>query len=124
MLRIIYNRPFLFNTLIRKTRQLTVSYRPLSAETLPVHHEIEEDNHRLEISAPHYELLEVLGHRSSQLQSYIKSPRSSRTSSPSSKRFLRYRSNNSRKNVNIESNPIKQEQPIELAPPKPIKKYN
>ncbi|CAF1236136.1 unnamed protein product [Rotaria sp. Silwood1] len=126
MLRIIHFRPFLLNTFIRKTRQLTVLYRPLSAETLPIHHDIDEYNHRFEIAAPHYELLEVLNHRSSQLQTFIKSTRSSRTSSPSSDRSItktniRQRSNTKRKiqnNINIESDSIKKEQPIELARPK------
>ncbi|CAF5003281.1 unnamed protein product [Rotaria sp. Silwood1] len=126
MLRIIHFRPFLLNTFVRKTRQLTVLYRPLSAETLPIHHDIDEYNHRFEIAAPHYELLEVLNHRSSQLQTFIKSTRSSRTSSPSSDRSItktniRQRSNTKRKiqnNINIESDSIKKEQPIELARPK------
>ncbi|CAF0903966.1 unnamed protein product [Adineta steineri] len=113
MLRVIYSRPVLFNTLIRKTRQLTVLYRPLSAETLPIHHEIDDDHHhhRFEIAAPHYELLEVLGHRSSQLQS-TRTPRPTRS-----------RSTNSRKkqsNSNIESKTDQDEQPIKLAQPKPI----
>ncbi|CAF4539575.1 unnamed protein product [Rotaria sp. Silwood2] len=129
MLRIIHFRPFLLNTLVRKTRQLTVLYRPLSAETLPIHHDIDEYNHRFEIAAPHYELLEVLNHRSSQLQSFSKTTRSSRKSSPSSDRSItktniRQRSNTKRKtqnNVDIESNPIKKEEPIELARPKASK---
>ncbi|CAF4647484.1 unnamed protein product [Rotaria sp. Silwood2] len=129
MLRIIHFRPFLLNTLVRKTRQLTVLYRPLSAETLPIHHDIDEYNHRFEIAAPHYELLEVLNHRSSQLQSFVKTTRSSRKSSPSSDRSItktniRQRSNTKRKtqnNVDIESNPVKKEEPIELARPKASK---
>lgn len=35
-----------------------VSYRPLSAETLPIPHDIDDDHHRYVIAAPHYELLE------------------------------------------------------------------
>ncbi|CAF1265263.1 unnamed protein product [Rotaria sordida] len=130
MLRIINFRPYLLNTFARKTCQLTVLYRPLSAETLPRRHDMDEYNHRIDIAAPHYELLEVLNHRSSQLQSFIKTNRSSRTSSPSSDRSttktnIRYRTNTKRKNqnnVNIELNPVKEkEQPIELARPKPSK---
>lgn len=38
----------------------SVLYQPISTETLPIHHEIDEDHHhhRFEIAAPHYELLE------------------------------------------------------------------
>ncbi len=88
----------------------------MSTEILPIQHDIDDDHHRFEIAAPHYELLEgrfasrfienlfriflVLGHRSSQLQSFNKSTRSSDRT--------RYRSANSRKN---QTNPI-QEEPV------------
>ncbi|UJR09606.1 hypothetical protein I4U23_013841 [Adineta vaga] len=121
MLRILYSRPFLLNSLIKNTRQLAVSYRPLSAETLPIQHDIDEDNHhRCIIASPHYELLEVLGHRSSQLRS----TRPSRSPSSSLDRSARLRTSNYRKtqkNVNIESNISKDEQPLELARPTPSK---
>ncbi|CAF0957151.1 unnamed protein product [Adineta ricciae] len=123
MLRILSSRPLLLNSLIKNTRQLAVSYRPLSAETLPIPHDIDEDHHhhhRYLIAAPHYELLEVLDHRSLQLRS----SRQPRSPSSSVDQSTRLRSNVYRKkqnNANTQSNVPNDEQPIELARPKPSK---
>ncbi|CAF3645701.1 unnamed protein product [Rotaria socialis] len=129
MLRIIHFRPFLLNTCIRTPRQLAVLCRPLSVETLSAHRDIDDCNHRVEIAAPHHELLEVLHYRSSQLQSFTKTIRSPRKMSPSSDRSTaktstRPRSNANRKTLiksNIESKPVKEEKPIDLARPKASK---